>query len=209
MQLGSDPAGSRAPIARLLLVEPGENARRPHGEAQGLSSDNPFTIPVTYTARGTRPAAVTPARPACQLWAAVRDLYRPSRLLPTSHSRAAPPRPGGPPTVLRGHAALGADHRVHHRAPAAAVQHLAHRRRHFGTPIADGSHGSHGVQEQGILPPWLPTGIYVLLLSVASEVLALLAVGLTAAWGAVPRWIPHLGGPTIPAAVPPPSALAH
>ncbi|GAA2823535.1 hypothetical protein GCM10010441_55020 [Kitasatospora paracochleata] len=47
---------------------------------------------------------------------------------------------------------------------------------------------------------------YVIVLSVVSEALAFLAVGLVADWGETwPRWIPHLGGrpvPTLAAVVP-------
>ncbi len=58
----------------------------------------------------------------------------------------------------------------------------------------------------GDLPSWLPLGIYVVLLSLASEALAFTAVGLVARWGEVfPRWIPGLGARRVPilfAAVP-------
>ncbi|BCL19416.1 hypothetical protein ACPCBX_20380 [Streptomyces tuirus] len=61
-------------------------------------------------------------------------------------------------------------------------------------------------EKSGNLPAWLPLQVYVVLLSVFSELVAFIAVGLIAAWGeAVPRWVPLLGGrrvPTAAAAVP-------
>lgn len=54
--------------------------------------------------------------------------------------------------------------------------------------------------------PGLPIEIYVILLSVVSELFAFTAVGLVASWGeVVPRWLPRLGGRRVPrlvAAVP-------
>ncbi|MFD3488145.1 hypothetical protein [Streptomyces sp. NPDC058665] len=51
----------------------------------------------------------------------------------------------------------------------------------------------------GSLPAWLPVEVYVILLSVVSELLAFTAVGLIAAWGEVwPRWVPVLRGRRIP-----------
>lgn len=51
----------------------------------------------------------------------------------------------------------------------------------------------------GDLPSWLPLEIYVILLSLASEILAFSAVGLVAAWGErFPRWIPILRGRAVP-----------
>jgi hypothetical protein len=42
-------------------------------------------------------------------------------------------------------------------------------------------------------------GLYVVLLSIASELLAFTAVGLVARWGeVVPRWVPGLGGRRVP-----------
>ncbi|ONF64382.1 hypothetical protein [Amycolatopsis keratiniphila] len=53
----------------------------------------------------------------------------------------------------------------------------------------DATHGS------GQLPSWLPGPVYIVGLSVVSELLAFTAIGLIAAWGeVVPRWIPLLGG---------------
>lgn len=56
------------------------------------------------------------------------------------------------------------------------------------------------------LPAWLPIEVYVVLLSVVSELLAFTAVGLVASWGEVfPRWLPQLrrrSVPTLLAAVP-------
>jgi hypothetical protein len=49
------------------------------------------------------------------------------------------------------------------------------------------------------VPAWLPMPGYVLVLSIASELLALMAVGLVATWGEVwPRWIPLLRGRPVP-----------
>lgn len=59
----------------------------------------------------------------------------------------------------------------------------------------------HSEADSGQLPDWLPLEVYVVLLSVVSELLAFTAVGLVAAWGeVVPRWIPVLGGRRIPVA---------
>ncbi|MFF4261199.1 hypothetical protein [Streptomyces virginiae] len=59
----------------------------------------------------------------------------------------------------------------------------------------------HSSADSGQLPHWLPLEVYVVLLSVLSELLAFTAVGLVAAWGEVlPRWIPVLGGRRIPVA---------
>ncbi|AIG80576.1 Conserved putative membrane protein [Amycolatopsis japonica] len=53
----------------------------------------------------------------------------------------------------------------------------------------DATHGS------GQLPSWLPGPVYIVGLSVVSELLAFTAIGLIASWGeVVPRWIPWLGG---------------
>lgn len=58
----------------------------------------------------------------------------------------------------------------------------------------------------GDLPAWLPVEVYVILLSVVSELLAFTAVGLIASWGEIwPRWMPVLRGRRVPplaAAVP-------
>ncbi|MFG2874395.1 hypothetical protein ACGFYU_05180 [Streptomyces sp. NPDC048337] len=59
----------------------------------------------------------------------------------------------------------------------------------------------HVGADSGRLPGWLPLEVYVVILSVVSELLAFTAVGLVAAWGeVVPRWIPVLGGRRIPVA---------
>ncbi|NYI77564.1 hypothetical protein [Nocardioides panzhihuensis] len=51
----------------------------------------------------------------------------------------------------------------------------------------------------GQVPDWLPGWAYVILLSIVAELLAFTAVGLIAAWGEVfPRWVPVLGGRTVP-----------
>jgi hypothetical protein len=47
--------------------------------------------------------------------------------------------------------------------------------------------------------PGVPLGVYVILLSVVSELLAFTAVGLVSRWGEVfPRWIPVLRGRRVP-----------
>lgn len=49
------------------------------------------------------------------------------------------------------------------------------------------------------LPGWLPMELYVVLLSVFSELAAFTAVGLIARWGEVfPRWVPGLRGRRVP-----------
>ncbi|MFJ2894054.1 hypothetical protein ACIO87_04120 [Streptomyces sp. NPDC087218] len=59
-----------------------------------------------------------------------------------------------------------------------------------------GDDATHG---RGQLPSWLPGPVYIVALSVLSELLAFTAVGLIAAWGEVfPRWIPLLGGRKVP-----------
>lgn len=51
------------------------------------------------------------------------------------------------------------------------------------------------------MPSWLPVQVYVVLLTIASELLAFTAIGLVARWGeVVPRWIPGLGGRRVPPA---------
>lgn len=51
----------------------------------------------------------------------------------------------------------------------------------------------------GSLPGWLPGEVYIIFLSVLSELAAFTAVGLIAAWGEVfPRWIPVLRGRRVP-----------
>ncbi len=58
---------------------------------------------------------------------------------------------------------------------------------------------SHGEQGRGQLPAWLPMEVYVLLLSVFSEVVAFAAAGLIAGWGEVfPCWVPWLRGRRVP-----------
>ncbi|MFD3525310.1 hypothetical protein [Streptomyces sp. NPDC058653] len=63
--------------------------------------------------------------------------------------------------------------------------------------IAEVNGGSgHGT---GDLPAWLPIELYVVVLSLVSELIAFTAVGLIAAWGEVwPRWTPVLRGRRIP-----------
>lgn len=63
----------------------------------------------------------------------------------------------------------------------------------FDAPIVRGDVGSPG-------QPDVPLGMYVVLLSVVSELLALATVGLVSAWGEVfPRWIPVMRGRRVPA----------
>ncbi|HEY1641790.1 MAG TPA: hypothetical protein VGG35_13955 [Streptosporangiaceae bacterium] len=66
----------------------------------------------------------------------------------------------------------------------------------FHAPIASGGPGFADAPS-GL--PGVPLGLYVILLSVASELLAFTAVGLVAAWGeTVPHRIPVLGGRRVP-----------
>ncbi|WP_433180235.1 hypothetical protein [Actinoallomurus sp. CA-150999] len=63
----------------------------------------------------------------------------------------------------------------------------------FHAPIA------HGEQGSGELPSWLPMELYVVVLSIFSELLAFTAVGLISTWGEVfPRWVPGLRGRKVP-----------
>ncbi|WP_207946823.1 hypothetical protein [Actinomadura sp. 7K507] len=74
----------------------------------------------------------------------------------------------------------------------------------FGAPI--GPVTGDIEEARGDLPGWMPMWSYTILLSVLSEALAFLAIGLVSRWGEVfPRWIPFLGGrrvPTLAAVVP-------
>lgn len=58
----------------------------------------------------------------------------------------------------------------------------------------------------GNLPSWIPVELYVVLLSIVSELLAFTAVGLVSTWGEVfPQWVPFLRGrrvPTLAAVIP-------
>jgi hypothetical protein len=57
-----------------------------------------------------------------------------------------------------------------------------------------------GSDMRGTLPSWIPMELYVVLLSVLSELLAFTAVGLVSTWGEVfPRWVPFLRGRRVPA----------
>jgi hypothetical protein len=73
----------------------------------------------------------------------------------------------------------------------------------FHMPIGRAGIGS-GITPSGV--PGVPIGLYVIVLSVISELLAFSAVGLVSTWGEVfPRWIPVLSGrrvPTLAAVVP-------
>jgi hypothetical protein len=65
---------------------------------------------------------------------------------------------------------------------------------------------SRPVNAGGNLSSWIPLELYVVLLSIASEVLAFTTIGLVSTWGEVfPRWVPFLGGrrvPTLAAVIP-------
>jgi hypothetical protein len=66
----------------------------------------------------------------------------------------------------------------------------------FHVPIWDGGRGS------GDLPWWLPLELYVVILSLVSELLAFAAFGLVCRWGEVwPRWVPLLRGRRVPPVV--------
>ncbi|MFI0481635.1 hypothetical protein [Actinomadura sp. 9N215] len=74
----------------------------------------------------------------------------------------------------------------------------------FGAPI--GPFTGDIDDMRGDLPGWMPMWSYTILLSVLSEALAFLAVGLVSRWGEVfPRWVPLLRGrrvPTLAAVIP-------
>ncbi|UYM07176.1 hypothetical protein [Solicola gregarius] len=56
-----------------------------------------------------------------------------------------------------------------------------------------------GADVNGNLPEWIPIELYVVLLSIGSELLAFTAIGLVARWGEVfPRWLPGLRGRRVP-----------
>ena len=73
----------------------------------------------------------------------------------------------------------------------------------FHVPIGRGDVGS-GIVSSGV--PGVPIELYVIALSIVSELLAFTAVGLVSTWGEVfPQWIPVLRGrrvPTLAAVVP-------
>ncbi|WP_420824805.1 hypothetical protein [Streptomyces coryli] len=57
------------------------------------------------------------------------------------------------------------------------------------------------LDDSGPLPWWFPVQLYIVLLSVVSELLAFTAIGLIARWGEVwPRWVPVLRGRRVPVA---------
>ncbi|MDN5853608.1 MAG: hypothetical protein L0K86_12345 [Actinomycetia bacterium] len=67
----------------------------------------------------------------------------------------------------------------------------------FHVPLVDKA--PPGADINGTLPGWFPLEVYVILLSLVSEALAFLAIGLIARWGEVfPRRIPGLGGRRVP-----------
>ncbi|WP_419998543.1 hypothetical protein [Streptomyces boninensis] len=60
---------------------------------------------------------------------------------------------------------------------------------------------AEALDEPNPLPWWFPVRLYIVLLSVVSELLAFTAVGLIARWGEVwPRWVPLLRGRRVPVA---------
>ena len=66
----------------------------------------------------------------------------------------------------------------------------------FHAPILRGDLGS-ALRSSGL--PGIPLGLYVILLSIVSELLAFAVVGLVSTWGEVfPRWIPVLHGRRVP-----------
>lgn len=73
----------------------------------------------------------------------------------------------------------------------------------FHAPIA---HGRAGAPDIPSNIPWVPLWLYVILLSIASELVAFTAVGLIARWGETwPRWLPFVRGrrvPTLAAVIP-------
>jgi hypothetical protein len=80
----------------------------------------------------------------------------------------------------------------------------------FGAPIGPPIPGDAD-DMRGDLPAWMPMWSYTILLSIVSELLAFLAVGLVSRWGEVfPSWMPVIGGRRVPtmAAVLPASAGA-
>jgi hypothetical protein len=127
----------------------------------------------------------------------------------TTATRTPPAGPGAPP-ARRIRAAWVAAH-----APAAGVPRWARAAAYavpltvlpssvwriavctFHVPIVRGDIAS-GLSSSGL--PGVPLGLYVVLLSLVSELLAFTAVGLISAWGEVfPRWIPVLRGRRVPA----------
>lgn len=64
-------------------------------------------------------------------------------------------------------------------------------------PLADEPAGGSGAS--GDLPQWFPADLYPVVLSLVTEGIAFLAIGLIARWGEVfPRWIPGLRGRRVP-----------
>jgi hypothetical protein len=68
----------------------------------------------------------------------------------------------------------------------------------FGAPVVERVSGHRPGEGPSLIPDsWM--GVYVVGLSIVSEALAFLALGLVCRWGEVfPRWIPRLGGRTVP-----------
>ena len=90
-----------------------------------------------------------------------------------------------------------------HPADGPDLQLCASRVCTFHAPIA---RGAHDLSSAGSGVPGVPLGLYVVLLSIVSELLAFAAIGLISTWGEVfPRWIPALRGrrvPTLAAVIP-------
>ncbi|MEO3823715.1 hypothetical protein [Actinomadura sp. B10D3] len=67
----------------------------------------------------------------------------------------------------------------------------------FGAPI--GPIMADGADTHGDVPGWVPMWAYTILLSIVSEFLAFLGVGLVSQWGEVfPSWMPVVGGRRVP-----------
>lgn len=68
----------------------------------------------------------------------------------------------------------------------------------FHVPLMD-TQGMSREEASGDLPWWFPTELYVIVLSLVTELFALAAYGMIARWGEVwPRWVPGLRGRRVP-----------
>ncbi|KNX38815.1 hypothetical protein [Luteipulveratus halotolerans] len=68
----------------------------------------------------------------------------------------------------------------------------------FHVPLMNDT-GASRQEMSGDLPWWFPMELYVIVLSLATEVFAFAAYGLIARWGEVwPRWVPVLRGRRVP-----------
>lgn len=91
----------------------------------------------------------------------------------------------------------GVSRRVRNAALAVPLVVLPSGLWRIATEFVPGMEG--GDTGSGTLPGWLPGEVYIVLLSVFSELVAFTAVGLIAAWGEVfPRWVPVLRGRRVP-----------